>query len=205
MAAQSVSAAPLFGDVAFGLTAEVAFHSTGAAIKPVSLLTVLDSSGSMAGSQIEAAKGAIKSLYAGFLAQRSLAANVLISFNSNAETINLTGRTLSAIESKVDYIHAVGGTNFPAALAAIQKEVELSEQGSAFFIAFFSDGRDTSGISRGGYSYSYSYGYGYGEAGNPGNVLQQASPILSWSILAAQPLSCLSEQPAFTPAKHMPH
>ena len=58
-AMQKIVALPLFGAVAIGLNAEVRLRQNAEALQLVNVIVVLDRSGSMAGSQIHAAKSAI--------------------------------------------------------------------------------------------------------------------------------------------------
>ena len=156
---------PLFGEVAVGLNAEMHLEQTEQ-LQPVNLVVVLDRSGSMAGSRIAAAKQAICAFYKGVLAQKLLSSNTLLAFDTHCETFSFAGQDQPAIEQTVNSIKAGGGTNFRDALSAVQAQVETSSEGSAFFVAFFSDGQDTSGLGRGYYG-------GYGSDVNHAALLQQ--------------------------------
>ena len=137
---QTATAVPLFNNASIGLTLEVLAQQTEE-IQPVHLVVILDRSGSMAGAPIREAHRAISELYQSVLSQQLLASNVLLAFDNSTERYLLTDSSQEQAVSTVQGIYARGGTDFTNALQALQGEIHAAEEGSSFFVAFFTDGQ----------------------------------------------------------------
>ena len=116
--------------------------------KSKSLIICLDNSGSMSGSGISQAKQAIQSLLQqvqGFNEQI-----ILITFNSHATVLDLSGQSISKQMECVERIQACGGTSFSSAFQAMtnlrtsSSLTTTSSQplGEEVAIVFFTDGQD---------------------------------------------------------------
>lgn len=178
---QSVTASPLFNDVAPGLTASMCLPQPQP-MQPVHLVVVLDKSGSMTGQPFAEACSAVCAFYKEVLASCSLSASTLIPFSTYASSRDLTSHRSSSrgLEQVIEGLYAEGSTNFKHALDTLNCLISASKDNTYFFVVFFTDGMDTSGLSSGGYS-SYSSYISYSSYRNLGNaieddVLQQVGP-----------------------------
>lgn len=131
---------PLFEDIALSLSLELRAEELDDA-QPARLVIALDRSGSMSGAPLREAQHAINELYTRVLAERALAANTLLTFDDRAERCKLDPVDAAACAAVVNSVNIRGGTSFYAALSALQDEIQEAPEGSAFFVAFFTDGQ----------------------------------------------------------------
>ncbi|KAK9812439.1 hypothetical protein WJX73_010848 [Symbiochloris irregularis] len=137
---------PLFEEVALSLAVELQAARVDDT-PPARLIVCLDHSGSMAGKPLQEAQFAITELYKRVLAERALASNVLLTFDTYATRYELDPLDAVSCASTIYSIQARGGTSFQSVLVALQEEIRTAPEGSSFFVAFFTDGQDTSGMN----------------------------------------------------------
>ena len=89
------------------------------------------------------------------MAEKLIESSYLIVFDNVSEGHNFTGQSKVSIDATINSISARGGTSFSSALAAVQARIVRSPDGSAFFVAFFTDGMDTSGLGSAYHSHSH--------------------------------------------------
>lgn len=111
-------------------------------MRPTHLILVLDNSGSMAGGKLESAKSALASFYQSVQSDQAvtLESSWMVVFNSTTTELDFTGRHYDQIASTLRNIRADGGTDFAKAVSRIVARFS-AQQGSRFFVAFFTDGQ----------------------------------------------------------------
>ncbi|KAG2382423.1 hypothetical protein C9374_005625 [Naegleria lovaniensis] len=108
-----------------------------------SLIICLDNSGSMAGSGISQAKQAIQTLLEQVHGYNEQV--ILITFNSTATVLDLSGKSLIQQVECVQKIEATGGTSFSSAFQAM---TQLHTLGQEVAIVFFTDGQDCESVEK---------------------------------------------------------
>jgi hypothetical protein len=133
--------------------------STGA-----NVIFVVDTSGSMQGTRLTAAKSAIKAAASTILEQDNTKVS-LVTFSTNATTVLSQTDSISSFNSSVDRLSASGGTNWEAGLSEAEALVS-SDSNTSNYVIFVSDGNPTFRDSANGYTGDYNRRYGVYGTGN---------------------------------------
>ena len=104
------------------------------------LVVAFDVSVSVSASLREA-KSAVTCFYETVLESRAVASNSLVVFAADAQLHRLDGQDLASVRRCVDDTYTRSGTSFSAVLSCIRRLIEEKDEGSSFFVVFFTDGR----------------------------------------------------------------